>query len=165
MVQFLFRRVGIMLLTALCLTFIVFFLTNLSPNLEKLAKSEGNQRMTDEQVASWLERNGHSEPLFIKYGQWLGVAPGFIHENDDGTVTGRCIAPGGTREDAPRFCGVLQGNWGMSTVAGEPVLELTLRRLALTGWLMLWVMVVMVPMALVVGVLSGMREGSGTDRS
>jgi hypothetical protein len=33
--------IGVMILTALCLTFVVFYLTNLPPNLEKLAKSEG----------------------------------------------------------------------------------------------------------------------------
>ena len=38
------KRVGVIVLTALCLTFVVFFLTNLEPNLEKLTKSEGNQR-------------------------------------------------------------------------------------------------------------------------
>ena len=48
--RFLLRRSGVMLLTALCLSFVVFFLTNLDPNLEKLAKSEGNMRMTDAQV-------------------------------------------------------------------------------------------------------------------
>jgi peptide/nickel transport system permease protein len=37
-------------------------------------------------------------------------------------------------------------------------------RLALTGWLMLWVMIIMVPTALLVGVLAGMREGSRLDR-
>jgi len=38
-------------------------------------------------------------------------------------------------------------------------------RLALTGKLMFWVMIVMIPMALTVGVLAGMREGSRTDRT
>ena len=36
--------------------------------------------------------------------------------------------------------------------------------MALTGALMFWVMVTMVPLALVIGVLAGMREGSRTDR-
>ena len=38
-------------------------------------------------------------------------------------------------------------------------------RLAATGRLMLWVMLLMVPVALIMGVLAGMREGSRTDRS
>ena len=37
--------------------------------------------------------------------------------------------------------------------------------LGLTGMLMLWVMAVMVPSALIIGILAGMREGSRTDRS
>ena len=35
MIKFIFRRTGVMLLTALALTFVVFWLTNLYPNLEK----------------------------------------------------------------------------------------------------------------------------------
>ena len=37
MPAFILRRIGVMLLTALALTFIVFTLTNLEPNLRKLA--------------------------------------------------------------------------------------------------------------------------------
>jgi len=108
---FILRRLGVMLLTALCLTFIVFWLTNLFPNLEKLAKTQGNFRMSDEAVTSYLTNNGYMQPLPVKYGQWLAT------------------------------------------------------RLALTGKLMLAVMCVMIPGALVIGVLAGMREGSRTDRS
>ena len=49
---FILRRLGVMILTGLCLTFIVFWLTNLYPNLEKLAKTQGNFRMSDEALAS-----------------------------------------------------------------------------------------------------------------
>ena len=52
---FIVKRTGLMALTALCLTFLVFFLTNLQPNLEKLAKTQGNMRMSDVQVEQWLE--------------------------------------------------------------------------------------------------------------
>ncbi|MEL7114206.1 MAG: ABC transporter permease [Pseudomonadota bacterium] len=159
---FILRRLGIMLLTALCLTFIVFWLTNLYPNLEKLAKTQGNFRMTEAEVASFLEPRGYLEPLPIKYGQWLGVLPG--HVSEDGQL-GRCIRPGVAPEDAPRFCGVLQWNWGFSTFAKEDVDQIVFKRLGLTGWLMLAVMCVMVPGALIVGVLAGMREGSPLDRS
>jgi len=162
---FILRRLGVMILTALCLTFIVFFLTNLYPNLEKLAKSQGNNRMSDEQVASWLDRNGHLDPLLVKYGRWVGVLPGWTNTAEDGTMTGRCISPGMAPEDAPRFCGVIQGKWGYSTVFKEGAGEIVNRRLALTGKLMLWVMILMVPSALILGVLAGMREGSRTDRT
>lgn len=163
MLMFLLRRFGIMVLTALCLTFIVFFLTNLTPNLEKLARSEGSVRMTDEQVASWLDNNGYAQPLIVRYGQWLGAMPGWT-KVIDGETTGRCINTETTAANAPSFCGILQGDWGTSTVFKRPVSEILARALGATGWLMLWVMIVMVPSALALGVLAGMREGSRTDR-
>ena len=162
---FILRRIGVMILTALCLTFIVFFLTNLYPNLEKLAKTEGNMRMTDVQVESWLERNGHLQPALVKYGQWLGVMPSYRHEAEDGTITTRCKRAGVPIEETPRYCGILQGDWGFSTVFKDEVSSIVGTRLALTGKLMLWVMLLMVPSALILGVLAGMREGSRTDRT
>ena len=163
MLSFVIRRLGVMILTALVLTFVVFSLTNLPPNLEKLAKSEGSVRMSDDAVASWLEANGHTGPMLGRYGQWLGVLPGWVRD-DGGVISGRCIAKGMAPEDAPTRCGVLQGNWGFSTVFKQPVDTVLARSLGHTGWLMLWVMLVMVPSALIIGVLSGMREGSRLDR-
>ena len=157
-----------MLLTAICLTFIVFFMTNLYPNLEKLAKTQGNFRMSDEEVASWLEKEGYLQPLPIKYGQWLGVLPGWTREGPDSRMTGRCFAGTVAPEvaaEAPEFCGILQGDWGYSTVSKTAVEAVLWKRLGLTGKLMFWVLVLMVPSALLVGVLAGMREGSATDRS
>ena len=162
---FILRRLGMMVLTALCLTYIVFFLTNLYPNLEKLAKSEGNFRMSDEAVASFLGDRGYLEPTPVKYAQWLGFLPGYVTEREDGNKIGKCVRPGMAPDEVPRFCGILQGDWGFSTVAKEPVANVLGSRLANTGKLMFWVMVVMVPSALIIGVLAGMREGSRTDRS
>ncbi|SFP25634.1 ABC transporter permease [Tranquillimonas alkanivorans] len=162
---FILRRVWVMILTALCLTFIVFFLTNLYPNLEKLAKTQGNVRMSDEQVQTWLETRGYLQPLPVKYGQWLGVLPGWQGVTTDGRAVGQCLEPGRPPEAAPRFCGVLQGDWGNSSVFKEPVWDIVSKRLGLTGKLMFWVMVLMVPSALLLGVLAGMREGSRTDRT
>jgi peptide/nickel transport system permease protein len=165
MLIFLLRRIGVMILTALCLTFVVFFLTNLSPNLEKVAKSELGSRITDAEVTSWLNRNGYGDPVLIRYGEWLGVVPGWTHTADDGAVTGRCIAPGTDPAEASSVCGILQGDWGFSTVFRRDVSDVIGRSLALTGKLMLMVMLVMVPSALIVGVLAGMREGSRLDRT
>ncbi len=162
---FILRRVGMMILTALCLTFVVFFLTNLYPNLEKLAKSQGNQRMSDEAVQSWLGNRGYLQSTPVKYGEWLGVLPGFTHTNDDGKTTGRCIDARKPVDTPPRFCGVVQGDWGYSTVFKEDVSTIIARRLGKTGKLMFWVMVLMVPSALILGVLAGMREGSKLDRT
>ena len=192
---FILRRVGVMILTALCLTFLVFVMTNLYPNLEKLAKSEGNFRMTDIEVATWLSNNGYRSAIdpqlledyrsdkitqqeasaqintgfdprvFRNYAEWLGVMPGWTGEDRDGNPRGRCLLPGEDPEAAPSFCGVLQMKWGFSTVSKEPVSAALGTRMGNTGFLMLWVMLLMVPSALIVGVLAGMREGSPLDRS
>ncbi|MAI17675.1 MAG: peptide ABC transporter permease [Rhodobacteraceae bacterium TMED111] len=163
--QFILRRLGLMLITSVCLTFIVFFLTNLFPNLEKLAKTQGNFRMSEAEVTSFLEDRGYLQPLPIKYGQWLGVLPGYVIEGKDGTIRGKCIKPGMQAEDAATFCGVLQGDWGYSTVFKDDIGKLVLIRLSLTGKLMFWVMILMIPSALIIGILAGMREGSRTDRT
>ncbi len=163
--SFILRRFVVMCITALCLTFIVFFLTNLYPNLEKLAKNQGNFRMSDEAVATFLENRGYLQSLPVKYGQWLGVVPGYVIEGSDGKVRGKCFVADDTIETAPMFCGILQGDWGQSTVFKDEVFSIIGKRLSLTGKLMFWVMIVMIPSALLVGVLAGMREGSRSDRS
>ncbi len=130
---FILRRIGAMLATMLALTFIVFYLVNLPGNLEKIAKTEGNMRMTDEQVASWLEKEGYTRPFLVRYGEWVA--------------------------------GTVQGDMGWSRVFRKPVSEVVGERLGHTGILMFWVMIVMVPSALTIGILAGMREGSVLDRS
>lgn len=164
MFPFILRRLGLMLLTAFVLTFAVFCLTNLKPNLEKLARSEGSVRMTDDSIESWIENNGHGGSMMKRYGEWLGIAPGWVRTDDKGVTRGRCIAEGTDPAAASSYCGILQGNWGVSTFAKVPVTTVLGRSLGHTGWLMLAVMVVMVPTALFLGVLSGMREGSRMDR-
>jgi peptide/nickel transport system permease protein len=133
MLMFILRRIGQMLATMVALTFIVFYLVNLPGNLEKLAKTEGNMRMTDEQVQQWLDKEGFNDPFLYRYGEWI--------------------------------VGTVQGDMGWSRVFRKPVSEVIGERLGYTGILMFWVMVVMVPLALTVGILAGMREGSLLDRS
>ncbi|MGL4309409.1 MAG: ABC transporter permease [Paracoccaceae bacterium] len=162
MLTFLLRRLATLILSALCLTFVVFYLTNLPPNLEKIAKSEAGARISDAEVTSWLDKNGYGRPVLLRYGEWLGVVPGWTGQ-DQGRPTGRCLAV--SADAPPRYCGIVQGWWGMSNVFKAPVSEIIATRLSLTGWLMLCVMVLMVPLALLIGVLAGMREGSKLDRT
>ena len=162
---FIFRRVAIMLFTSLCLTFVVFFLTNLYPNLEKMAKTQGNFRMNDAAVLSFLDNRGYLLPLPVKYGEWLGVYPGYVKKGSDGEIRGRCFKTGESPDNAPKYCGIIQGYWGYSTRFKADVWGIVTTRLGLTGVLMFWGMAIMVPSALLVGILAGMREGSRTDRS
>ena len=152
-----------MALTMLALTFIVFFLVNLEPNLRKLSISQTNMRATDEMIESWLVKNGYRQNFFVRYGQWIGVLP--KQPNID-AETGKAIPRFRfcDEPDVPKFSGILQGDLGCSTKFKTPVADKLLPALGATGILMFWVMVVMVPGALLVGVLAGMREGSRTDR-
>jgi len=133
MIMFILRRLGTMILTMICLTLVVFYLVNLEPNLEKIAKTQGNMRMTDEEVDRWLTENGYRGPFLERYGSWL--------------------------------VNFAQGDMGDSLRFQKPVEEIMPERLGYTGILMFWVMLVMVPGALIIGILAGMKEGSTLDRS
>jgi peptide/nickel transport system permease protein len=164
MASFLARRLGAMLLTMLCLTLAVFYLVNLEPNLRKLAISQTEMHASSEELESWLVRNGYRRPFFVRYAAWLGVWP--QQPNIDpatGVATPRfsyCDEP-----TTPKLSGVLQGDLGCSTKFKEKVVGKLGPALEATAILMFWVLAVMVPVALVVGVVAGMREGSRTDRT
>lgn len=163
MLSFILRRLGVMALTMVCLSVVVFFLVNLEPNLKKLAIGQLTMRSSAEEIETWLQDNGYRQNFFVRYGQWLGVLQKQPNiDPETGEAVSRftyCDEPA-----VPRYAGVLQGDFGCSTTFREPVSDQLLPALAATGKLMFWVMVVMVPVSLAIGVLAGMREGSRTDR-
>ncbi len=63
MIRFLLKRLFTMFLTALCLTFIVFYLTNLPPNLEKVAKSEIGSASRMPRWTAGCKRTAMSNPF------------------------------------------------------------------------------------------------------
>ena len=115
------------------MSFIVFTLVTIEPNLKKLALNQANMRMEEEAVQSWLEKHGYKRPLLVQYGEWLGNA--------------------------------VTGDFGYSTHFRKPVNEVIWPKVGHTGILMFWVLIITIPISLFIGVLSGMREGSKTDRS
>ena len=133
MILFILKRLFVIALTLLCLSFIVFSLVTIEPNLKKLALNQANMRMEEEAVQSWLEKNGYKRPILVQYTEWLGNA--------------------------------VTGDFGYSTHFRKPVNEVVWPKLGHTGILMFWVLLITIPISLVIGVISGMREGSKTDRS
>lgn len=164
MLAFILRRLGTMALTMLCLTFVVFFLINLEPNLKKLAISQTEMRTTAEDLERWLQRNGYRQNFFVRYGQWVGVVP--KQPNID-PATGEAVPRFRfcSEPSVPAYSGILQGDFGCSTKFKTTVAAKLFPALGATGILMFWVMVTMVPIALLIGILAGMREGSRTDRT
>ncbi len=133
MLVFLLKRLIVLFLTLICLSFTVFSLVTIEPNLKKLALNQANMRMEEDEVQSWLEKNGYKRPLLVQYGEWLGNA--------------------------------VTGDFGYSTHFRKPVNEVIWPKLGHTGILMFWVFLLTIPIALMIGVLAGMREGTKTDRS
>ncbi len=164
MLTFILRRLGVMVLTMLCLTFVVFYLVNLEPNLRRLAISQLDMRASSQDLESWLDRNGYREPLVVRYGQWLGVVQKqpVINPATGAAMQRYNFCP---EPLEPAYSGVIQGDFGCSTKFRVPVAERLGPAIAATGTLMFWVMVVMVPVALLIGILAGMREGTRTDRT
>ena len=164
MASFLARRLGAMLLTMLCLTLVIFYLVNLEPNLKKLAISQTEMHASDQELESWLVKNGYRRPFFVRYAAWLGIWPKQpAIDPRTGVATPRfsfCDEP-----KTPRFSGVLQGDLGCSTKFKVKVVDKLVPALKATAILMFWVLAVMIPAALAIGVIAGMREGSRTDRA
>ena len=133
MLIFIIKRLFVLFLTMLCLSFIVFSLVTIEPNLKKLALNQANMRMEEEAVQSWLEKNGYKRPILVQYTEWLGNA--------------------------------LTGDFGYSTHFRKPVNEVVWPKLWHTGILMFWVLIITIPVSLLIGIISGMREGSKTDRA
>ena len=61
MATFILRRLGVMLLTMLCLSVVVFMFVNLEPNLRKLAIFQTEMRASDQDLENWLQRNGYRD--------------------------------------------------------------------------------------------------------
>ena len=164
MLAFLARRIGVMALTMLCLTLIVFYLVNLEPNLKKLAIGQTEMHATSAELESWLVKNGYRRPFLERYAAWLGVWP---KQPAIDSSTGKPISRFTFCDEptTPAFSGVLEGDFGCSTMFREKVAQKLGPAVEATAILMFWVMLVMVPVALVVGVVSGMREGSRVDRT
>jgi len=163
MLSFILRRLGVMLLTMLCLSFVVFFFVNLEPNLRKLAIFQTEMRASDQDLENWLQRNGYRDNFFVRFGRWVGVWPKQpVIDPTTGQAVPRfrfCSEPA-----EAKFSGVLEGDFGCSTAFRAPVAERLPEALKATGILMFWVLIVLVPVALLIGVLAGMREGSKLDR-
>ncbi|MDO9306405.1 MAG: ABC transporter permease, partial [Mesorhizobium sp.] len=155
MLAFIIRRLGTMVITMLCLTMVVFYMVNLEPNLRKLSISQLDMRSSDEHIEQWLVKNGFRENFFVRYGQWLGV----VKRNPEiNPATGKselrykaCPQP-----SEPYYGGILQGDFGCSTKFKTTVEAKLWPALGATGILMFWVMVTMVPIALLVGIFAGM---------
>jgi peptide/nickel transport system permease protein len=131
MPRFIVRRLLFMLATMLVVSLLLFALLEISPG--SVATKVLGPYTSQEQRDLWLAAHGYFDPLWVRYGRWLGH--------------------------------VVQGDFGESVRFKVPVSEVLWPRLANTAVLGALVLAIMVPLSLVLGMLAGMKEGSGLDRA
>jgi ABC-type dipeptide/oligopeptide/nickel transport system permease subunit len=120
-------------------------------------------RASDADLENGLSRNGYRDNFFRRYGRWIGL------------VQKQPVTDPNTGETAPRFrycdepsvstySGIRQGDFGCSTAFRIKIADRLPQALSAAGIMMFWVMIVMVPCSLVIGVLAGMAYLLGGDK-
>ena len=130
MARLITRRLGLMILIMLVVSFALFMINEGDPRL--IARSVLGPYAQDQQLDAWIVKNGYDQSSFLRYFGWIGR--------------------------------VVTGDLGMSVIYKRPVADIFWSRLGNTGILAGVTFVIMVILALVLGVLAGMAEGSKRDR-
>jgi peptide/nickel transport system permease protein len=155
MVALVLKRVVGLALTLLAASFIVFLVTEFSPG--NVARKTLGAFATQSQVDLLYAKLKLNDPLLVRYGRWLGVLTGVLHDPlQDPELKLDFKDPRGDR---------YFGNFGYSTLFKAPVNDIIWDRLKNTALLAGIAFGIIVPLSLLLGVLAGMREGSWIDRS
>ncbi len=70
MLIFIMKRLGLMVMIMIVVSMLLFLLLEISPG--NVATKVLGPYSSEEQRNLWLEQNGYFEPLYIRYGTWLG---------------------------------------------------------------------------------------------
>jgi peptide/nickel transport system permease protein len=249
MLRYIIRRLGFMVLTMLLVSVVIFLVSEVAPG--DVARHILGQFATDEQVELQRKQMGLTQPLYVRYFDWLigndwrhdskvglpltytkarprdeiqwwavepdgtlvqwrmksggeleqiRITPDGERElvpfddwetNDDGeeffwgvdnadhvvlwvrgsedttgpASAGRTATTGGGREYYPLKKGLLRGDPGVSLRTNRPVGPTLTRRLRNSASLAVIAFAIIMPIALILGILAGLREGSTLDRS
>jgi peptide/nickel transport system permease protein len=155
MVNFITKRLLMMLLTMLCASFLVFAVCEFTPG--SVARKSLGPFATQQQVDLLMRKLRANDPLVVRYGRWLGVLVGAIADplQDPGT---------GLNFSDPRGARYF-GNFGYSTLNKLPVNDVIWKRLGNTAILAGLAFLLIVPLSIIFGVLSGLKEGGALDRT
>jgi len=155
MVSFLARRLIMMMLTMLVASFVVFAVSEFTPG--SVARKSLGPFATQQQVDILTERLKANDPLPVRYGRWLGVLVGVIPDPLQDPANGLNF----TDSRGARYF----GNFGYSTLYKLPVNDVIWERLGNTAILAGLAFALIVPLSIVFGVLSGLKEGGALDRT
>jgi len=154
MALFILKRLGLMVLTMVAASFLVFAVMEFSPG--DVASKTLGPYASDESKAILFKKLKLNDPLIVRYGRWIGVLTGIIADPlQDPELKLGFSDPRGDR---------YFGNFGYSTLFKSPVNDILWDRLGNTAMLAGIAFAIIVPVSILFGVLSGMREGSLLDR-
>jgi peptide/nickel transport system permease protein len=154
MVTFLVRRLVMMVLTMLVASLVVFAVSEFTPG--SVARKSLGPFATQQQVDILTERLKANDPVLVRYGRWLGVLVGAIPDPLQDPANGLNF----TDPRGPRYF----GNFGYSTLYKLPVNDVMWDRLGNTAILAGFAFTLIVPLSIIFGVLSGLKEGGALDR-
>lgn len=155
MLNFLLRRLSMMLLTMLCASFVVFAVCEFTPG--SVARKSLGPFATQQQIDLLTARLRANDPLVVRYGRWLGVLVGAIPDPLQNPDTGLNFKD-------PRGAQYF-GNFGYSTLNKLPVNDVIWNRLGNTAVLAGLAFLLIIPLSIIFGIFSGLKEGSGLDRT
>ena len=160
MLEIILRRLGQMVLTMLLVTLAVFFISEVVPI--DPARNILGIFATEESVEALRERLGLNCPTGARYliwlagDDWVDPARGVLGEN---------VLPSGCTPEGLERKGLLRGDMGVSTRMGTEVAPFIARRLRNSLSLAGVAFIIIMPVALVLGIVAGLKEGSFLDRA
>jgi peptide/nickel transport system permease protein len=154
MATLLLKRLITMLVTMLCASFLVFAVCEFTPG--SVARKSLGPFASQEQVDLLSAKLKANDPLLVRYGRWLSVLIGIMRDPLQDPATGLHFSD-------PRGAQYF-GNFGYSTQNKLPVNDVIWARLGNTAILAGLAFAIIVPLSIVFGVLSGLKEGGALDR-
>ena len=155
MAIFIAKRLFMMLVTMVVASFLIFALLEFTPG--NVASKTLGPYATEAQKQILYDKLQLGDPLLVRYVRWVGVLTGAIAD----PVQNPELKLGFDDPRGDRYF----GNFGYSTKYRLPVNDVMWRRLGNTAALAGIAFIIIVPLSLVFGVLSGMAEGSLMDRT
>jgi peptide/nickel transport system permease protein len=155
MAIFILKRFGIMLVTMLVASFLVFAVSEFSPG--DVASKTLGPYATAAQKEILFNKLQLGDPLVVRYARWIAVLTGVMSDPLQDPALGLSF----TDSRGHQYF----GNFGYSALYKAPVNDIIWDRLGNTLVLAGIAFAIIVPLSLVFGVLSGMREGSLLDRA
>lgn len=134
MFRYITRRLAALLIVALGVTFLTFFIMHLAPGdpAEMVALARyGQENLNRESIELIRQEEGLDKPLYLQYGRWLQH--------------------------------IIRGEWGNSLSTGEPVLKEIMVRFPATLQLTLAALVISLLISLPLGILAAVKHNTLAD--